>query len=402
MSILAKTIATGLMVPVGNPETALLAPNQKFGVPMCFTGLPGVGKSERIMAVIAKMQLYPHLVSIPTKNLEDLQGYKVQDGHGQLARVSDDPVLKRLSESGSGVIFLDEINTRRESLHTALLDVLLNRRMGGYAFPGDVRFISAKNPEEASTGGIEFGASLANRFCHLSWEAPTSDAYADFLCVGGSDSNDDLKDVEPEESYRKLLVKNWEMAWTKVRAVGIGFTRAKSSELHKLPPPESPSFSGAWASNRTWYWALRALATARALNMPGEVGLSLMAGCVGAGVVPEFVNYEREANLPSPEEVLEKGFTASPKADINLAVYMSLATYITQSNAEQKRKNRMAEKAWRILGDGVQHGWTDLTYKAASILTRSNLGMTQKDDKELVAAVIPVMAKLSTFHKDLK
>jgi len=400
MSTLANIVATGLMVPIANPQVPLDSPAQRWGLPMCFTGEPGVGKSERLMAIVRQMGLNAHLLAIPTKSVEDLQGYKVQDGKGGLRRMSDDKALVEIADLGSTVIFLDEINTSRESMRAALLDVLLNRKLGGFTFPGTVRFISAKNPESSSTGGTEFPASLANRFCHVTWSPPAIDEFIDFLQLGETKDNADLSSVKREEEYLQLIHTNWPSKWSTVLGLATGFFKSRGAELlHKIPTPDHPSFSGAWPSNRVWYWAMRADATARCIDASAEVRVGLVHGCVGAGAVGEWLAYEKDADLPSPEEVLRSGYEPSNRSDRNHAVYTAVTNYILNTTGAALRE-KMAEAAWRIFKRGCDKGCADLLYKPAASLTRAHLGATCKN-KDVQEAAVLVMNKLGGFHEHI-
>ncbi len=380
-------LAVAMVVPMKN-HISVDSPDQILGLPVCVEGPPGIGKSETIEALGDELTLLTHTVFIPSCTPEDLMGYPVQDGVGKLVRSCDDPIIHEIAERKSGLVFLDEINTNRQNIYAGLLSVLLKRRFGGVPLGGGTRFISAMNGDADSVGSIPFPPPISNRFCHIKWEAGGGAEYLDWL--SGTGDRDDDK-VSPVDLLSRKRDENWSGAWSEFVGKAAGFFKVREATLHTGPLEADPTKG--WASRRTWFWALRAMATCRALKAPEKIRLDLLRGCVGVGPATEFMKWEKESDLPTPEDVLKNGFEPdTTRIDRSMAVYESLSSYVVgmKKGPEQLKA---ATTAWGVLRKGADSSLADTLSRPVIRLVNANLSLSS-GDQECSKAAQPVMARI--------
>lgn len=389
-------IITGLCVPL-DKNRAINHPNHKTGLPMCFVGEPGVGKSEIIEELGEELRMLTHTIFIPSKNPEDIGGYPVQDGTGKLVRMCDDPVIHSLAEVQEGLVLLDEINTNRQQIYAALLSVLLRRTYGGVSLGGRVRFVAAMNPIESSVGGIEFPAPIANRFMHCRWPSPSATSWSDWIL----DYEEDRVEVKAMSVYEKQRDENWDGAWSDIAGKGAGFMKVRGSLLHKRPEVGTPDFSSAWPSHRTWWWALRSMATTKALSMGEEVRVALLSGCVGAAAASEFLAWERAADLPTAEDMLKNGWKPDKtRLDRCIAAYSTLTTHVL--SLKNKEQIAAAAKTWAIFHDACKSGpLADIITRPARLLVLRNLGLSSGVD-DIIKYAEPVLERIQPLNARAK
>lgn len=389
-----KLLTTALTVPLQREtDVPLDAKDHLYGLPVCFVAEPGTSKSEIIESVCHELLLRTNVVFVPSRTAEDLGGYPVMVD-GKLKRMTDDELIHELAEIGEGVVFLDEINTNSMNIYRTLLSVLLKRRYGGVQLSGRVRFLAARNPIESSAGGVDFPASIANRFCHIAWVPPSATQWCDWVL--GFDEN--VTPIEPLAVQERRLITNWSSAWSDIAGKGTGFIRGKSGELHQLPQPGTPEFSGAWPSRRTWWWALRAMATAKALGAGEQIRLAFLKGCVGEPAMKAYLEWEKSADLPSAEEMLQQGFRPDTRRlDRSYAAYDTLTLYVASMKRGPQR-TRAATKAWEILREACEAGGLrDTITRPASRLVAAGLGLS--GGEECAAAAAPVLAVIQPINQ---
>jgi hypothetical protein len=109
-------------------------------------------------------------------------------------------------------------------VQAALLRVVLERTVGDLALPADVAVVAAANPPEQAADGWDLSAPLANRLCHLTWEA-TPASVADGLAGGWAPP------VVP------LLPGGWEAGEVAIRSLVAAFLRVRPALA--IAPPDN-------------------------------------------------------------------------------------------------------------------------------------------------------------------
>jgi len=98
-----------------------------------------------------------------------------------------------------------------------------------------------------------------------------------------------------------------------------------------------------------------------------ETVLTLIAGCVGPGAARELLTWQREADLPDPEEVLAnpESFRLPERGDRQFAVLSALVGAV-KANPTKERW----EAAFEVVQQAVEMGSADVAAVAARSLAR--------------------------------
>ncbi|MGB8879291.1 MAG: MoxR family ATPase, partial [Solirubrobacteraceae bacterium] len=137
------------------------------GVPVLLWGSPGTGKTSAVLALGEALEWPVETVIGSIREPSDFAGLPVViDGS---VRLSPPAWATRLSASGVGLLFLDELTTAPPAVQAAMLRVVLERVVGDARLPPGVRVVAAANPPDEAADGWELAAPLANRLVHLDW-----------------------------------------------------------------------------------------------------------------------------------------------------------------------------------------------------------------------------------------
>ena len=176
-------------------------------------GAPGIGKSHTVadVAKSAKIDLIDLRISqlAPT----DLRGLPVADHEARTSRWYPPEFLPR---SGSGILFLDELNMAPPAIQGIAQQLVLDRKVGSYTLPEGWHVWAAGNRSEDGASVFSMPSALQNRFIHVT--------------------------VEPHfESFRSWALQNG------IDEKIVAFLAWRPELLHKRDP-KNP----AWPSPRAW------------------------------------------------------------------------------------------------------------------------------------------------------
>lgn len=357
---LEEVVSILLLSPLGDPQQHPSDPLVRKGIPFIIEGLSGIGKTSRIKDSIVAAGLIPHIVFAGTKQPEDFAGAFVPTAKG-LSIECVLPAARRCIENGGGAIFLDEVNGASPRTQYALLAFVDERQSGDHLLPPATRIALGMNPTEYATGGNVISGAFANRMAWLYADVPEPPKWGNWI-TGQREEYINIAEAEA------LVAQNWALEWATTVGLAVGFSqRIKKEVLHKQPLPDDPASSGPWPSPRTWYFAMRGITTARSLKNAFRVDVkpvmkdgqqdttettmriaaALKAKCaqlqrhiVDSLVGPESAliwhTWVRDADLPSPVEMLTKGWSPDTKRlDRTHACISTLTEYMrTLSRAE--------------------------------------------------------------------
>jgi len=188
-------------------------------------GAPGIGKSHTVAAVAqdAKIELIDLRISqlAPT----DLRGLPVADHEARSSRWYPPEFLPR---SGSGILFLDELNMAPPAIQGIAQQLVLDRKVGSYTLPEGWHVWAAGNRSEDGASVFSMPSALQNRFIHVTVE-PHLDSFRSWALQNGIDD----KIVaflawRPELLHKRDLKKP---AWPSPRA----WVAANTLHLAELP-----------------------------------------------------------------------------------------------------------------------------------------------------------------------
>lgn len=339
-----------------------------IGAPVILWGAPGTGKTSVIRGLADAWGLECEVVVASIHDPTDFSGLPVVGDEG--VSLAPPAWARRLSERGSGVLFLDELTTAPPAVQAALLRVVLERTVGDLALPPGVRVVAAANPPDQAADGWDLAAPLANRFCHLDWGAEAG-AFAQGLVEGWPAPT--LPVVPP----------GWEAELSGARGVLAAFISARPGLL--LGVPQSTGASRAWPSPRSWELAARLWAAASAAGVSDEAHATLVAGCVGEGPALEWLSFLSDLDLPDPEALLADpaSFELPKRGDLALAVLSAVAAAVVERTTGERW-----EAAWQIV-ERAAASHPDVAATAARSLARCRPDGAAAP--ESAAALVPVL-----------
>ena len=321
----------------------------QIGQPTVLWGGPGEGKSRVAEQVADQLGRPCEVVVGSVREASDFAGLPVRVGDS--VTFAPPRWATGCVERPDTVVFLDELTTAPPSVQAAMLRVVLEREVGDLRLPDTVSFVAAANPPELSAGGDDLAPPLANRFCHLEWEATTAG------WVTGM-----LHGWAPQPIPR--VPESWTTHATRWRALLAGFISARPSVLRSVPD-DVVAQGRAWPSPRTWDQAHRAAAAAEAAGADGEVLRLLVGGLVGHGPAIEFLRFAESADLPDPELLLTHPdlLEVDARTDLLLAALASVSTAVA-GDCTRDRWNA----AWDVLQVACTSGRADVAAIAADSL----------------------------------
>lgn len=366
----------------------------RWGLPILFTGQPGASKTAQLESEAKSYGLTPEVFIGSIREPTDIGG---------LGRLFDDcfrtlpPGWARdlVEKTPRSVLILDELNTNVPSMQAAMLRVLTDGAIGELLLPPTVRIVGAMNPVEEAANGWDLAPPLANRFGHLSFEAPSVANWSAWLLGGDVSGEADSHSKAPSAASLEADVeKRFPSEFARAKGLVTAFLKANPGLMHKMPKP-GPEASRAWPSHRTWELATRAVAGAAVHHLDAASTEEFVAAFIGVGPAAEFYRYLTAADLPDPTEVLDGTvkFTHDPKRlDRTSAVLAACAAVVTAKDTDKKMQKGRAEALWSILTEVMAAGATDCCVQAGVAMARAQLTQTGKKSLEALAKIQPVLA----------
>jgi len=138
------------------------------GQPIHLWGGPGIGKSDLVRTVARKMGR--NLIDVRAVLLDpvDLRGLPHVNG-SNLAHWCVPDFLPKAG-SGTGILFLDELNRAPMLVQNACLQLVLDRKIGEYTLPEGWDVVAAGNRLSDGGGVTKMNSALSTRFRHLDLE----------------------------------------------------------------------------------------------------------------------------------------------------------------------------------------------------------------------------------------
>ncbi len=366
--------------------------NGHWGIPVLLEGKPGTAKSSIIEQLGKDSNLHTEVVIASVRSPEDFIGLPVPDN----GKVSYMPTswAYRINEKGSGIAFLDELSCAAPAVQAALLRVVLDRAVGDLQLPKRVRIIAAQNSVEEAAGGHDLSLPLANRFLHWNWEAPTVDAWSNYI-LGDVDGHSESS-FDPAAEERRVM-ETWPLEFAKAKGLITSFLRKMPDLLHKQPNQGSPDSSKAWPSRRTWEMAIRVLAGGRVHGLSDAETETLVSGCVGNAAAAQLAQFATDNDFPNPELILDGKVTwkIDSRLDRTIACLNSCAALVAPEQAVS-RKPRVAT-LWKILTE-IAKTKPDITVSSMQVLMKANLHET-KECKAYMVVMKPITDLGASFIK---
>lgn len=381
-------------------------PKGRWGLPIIFEGKPGTGKTSIIEEAARSFGLHAG------GNATIIGSIREPTDIGGLARLHEDHfrhvpagwAFDLAKSTPHAVVLLDELNTNVPAMQAALLRLLTDGAVGEFFLPTTVRFLAAMNSTADAAGGWDLAPPLANRFGHMAWEPLEVATWTNWLLGGMQVQAPSMEAAQrlgagtDPRALEAQVLKAFDEPFAKAKGLVSAFLRAKPSLMHKQPPSGSPEASRAWPSPRTWELATRAIAGAEVHGLNEIDSQELLAAFIGIGAAAELLQYQSEADLPDPSDVLDEKvtFKHNPKRlDRTSAVLSSCAALIAPDKAP-KRKER-ADVLWRIIAE-VAKDAADVTVQAAVVLATKGF-ISGKDAVATLNKLQPILSASNFVHK---
>ena len=255
------------------------------------TGAVGVGKSTTI------------------KEACDEEGYEMRDIRLSLLDATDLRGLPSIenketfwtkptflpTENKRCVLFFDEFSNANSSMQNACLQLVLDRRIGEYALPDEVRGICAGNRLQDGAYVYKMSSALSNRFINIEFES-------DF------------------EDWKKWAYTH------NINPIVISFHNYRGGNLLNNYTKE---IVGSFATPRTWTY----LSELMNVGLDNGVFFEAIKGAVGEAAGIEFYGfYKIYKELPEPEKILnDDKLTVPTNSNILYALCGAILEYTKQN-----------------------------------------------------------------------
>ncbi|AOS61524.1 AAA family ATPase [Actinoalloteichus hymeniacidonis] len=298
-------------------------------LPVIIWGAPGTGKTSSVIALGRDLGLPVEVVVGSLREPSDFLGLPVlREGNTYFAPPR---WAQRLAESGTGLLFLDELTTAPPAVQAAMLRIILERTVGDLELPPQVRIVAAANPPEHAADGWDLSAPLANRLIHLDW---TVDAA---VIAEGFTSGFRVPELVTAQPPTAAAI-------ARARSLVGAFLRVRPELV--LAVPDNPDTAGrSWPSPRSWELAARAIAASSQSGAAEEVRAELVLGAVGDSAGFELLSWLRNLDLPDPRELLAD--PAAPLPDRVDRLHALLGALVAHVNTEGDVA--VWEGAWAVI-----------------------------------------------------
>lgn len=350
-------------------RAAFFTPGYKgrWGLPLLIEGDPGMGKSAGIEAEAKLAGMWSQVLLGACCDPTDFNGYPAPAGDdGRWARMLLPAWLRNVADrQGAGLLIMDELTCVPAGVQAAMLRFFLEGYMGDYRLPNSVRMIAACNPVEQAAGGQDLALPMRNRFGHLKATAIDLDGWADVL-------RGDFDNAEPIDAaaLEAQVLDVWQAEYERAQAIVLAFLRRRPDLRQKTPKVGSNEADGAWASLRTWEFAIRAIASSRIHTLTDHERDLFVAAFVGDSTAVEFATWLRDSDLPEPADVLDRkcAWTPNPFRPDQTQAVLDSCTACILNDKDTARRIERARVLWSLLG--AMQDTPDLALSPATRLSR--------------------------------
>jgi hypothetical protein len=313
--------------------------------PLFLWGPPGIGKSELVESITNELGGIMYDCRLGQMEPTDIRGipfYNKGTGKMDWAEPVDLPDEETASKYPVVVLFLDEMNSAPASVQAAAYQLILNRRIGKYKLPDNVRMVAAGNRESDKGVTFRMPTPLANRFVH-------QEMRVDF------------------PSWQEWAVGN------KINKDVVGYLSFAKQDLYDF---DAKSSSRAFATPRSWTFVSELLDDD---GIDEDTAMNLIAGTIGEGLAVKFMAHRKIAGrMPNPADILKGKVTTLDVKEVSAMYSLVISMCYELKDAVEKKVDSkdFHEMADNFLAYMMKNFETELVVLGARIaLTTYNLPM---------------------------
>jgi len=285
----------------------------RLKLPLFLHGPVGVGKSDTVRQVASRLGFDVLDIRGSTIDPVDIRGLPVPNGAD--GRVHFQPTaLLPAPGCRPTIVFLDELTRAPQMVQNALLELVLDRRVGEYALPDNCVCIAAGNSESDGGGTQRLNSALANRFCHVRFGTEVADFL--FWACGGV-----ANQPAPAQPFQFAPPQG-----PALEPIVVAFVQFRPELLHKFDRATE-----AFPTPRS----VAAVSRVVGLKLDRETEHALVAGLVGEGWAQEFAVFQATwGRCPSIDGILldPAGSAVPDETGLQYAVASALAQRATVDN----------------------------------------------------------------------
>lgn len=188
-------------------------------------GRPGVGKTEVVQTLAARIgaELYDlRLTTIEPQDLRGLPYFDHQAAKTIWYRPEDLP-----DTDAPAILFLDELTAAAPALQPTVYGLLQERRVGRHRLPASVMIVAAGNRVEDGAIAYEMGSALSDRLIHMIVQANPEDWLKHYAIPAGIHASvaafirtrPDLLETTEESLRRGQMIACTPRSWTRVSRI---------------------------------------------------------------------------------------------------------------------------------------------------------------------------------------
>ena len=267
-------------------ETLKALIDQKL--PTFLWGAPGIGKSSVVRQVAEAKGIGFIDLRLSLMDPTDLKGIPFYENKARQAVWAPPSFLPR---EGSGILFLDELNTAAPSVQASAYQLILDRKVGEYELPDGWAIVAAGNRENDRGVVYRMPLPLANRFIHLEMGVNVDDWRA--------------------WAYRCGIDERI-----------LGYIGAKHDALFRFDPA---SDAKSFATPRSWEFVHGILAS----GMPPQLAMNAIAGAVGEESAVDFLAFAKVMHLLPDADAILRGEEHAVPEDLS-ALYVLASALVSK------------------------------------------------------------------------